>query len=75
MNLKSSNSGLRIVTFKTGKDKILPIYKDTAIVYETNQVGKMETFVLVMNHLGMQDEMVKHYIGRLKLVEKASFSH
>lgn len=72
MNLKKK-PGMHIVTFKLNKERLLPIYKDTSLLFETNQIGKREAFVLVMNHLGLTDDEVKHYIGRVKVNDKTSF--
>lgn len=64
---------MHIVTFKLNKELLLPIYKDTSLLFETNQIGKREAFVLVMNHLGLTDDEVKHYIARVKVNDKTSF--
>ena len=55
---------------------MLPIYKDTSVLFETNQVQNFVAFVLVMNHLGLNDEFVGHYVGKVDLGRKSpSFSH
>jgi hypothetical protein len=64
---------MHIVSFTLNKEKIISIYKDTSVIFETNQIGKDEAFVLIMNHLSVSDESVGYYIGKVRINTKTSF--